>query len=524
MSRDERGTSLAATLAAVAGLMVMALVVVSLVVNHLRVAQRVGNGMQARNRAESLLALAVQRLLADPDYGRARGPQDTLRLPSEGGGTSVLTFNPDIARMEGMAWSSNNFSEQSSSAPGWQDRVVPASSVHLVAVGRFRGVERQVEAILGVPRYPYVVACEGRLRSNGGLLVAAVDPSAPLDGQPLAPGHLACNGADTVAVQLGPHSRITGDVRAPGGIHLAPDSVVEGSVRSPAPPVQIPRIPLSSYDPQAQGKPQVQVLTVPALQAPILEGYARSDGSLRIEGGLTLEGGVLFVDGDLDLSGGVRGTGCVVVTGRARLEGASGLSTDNVSALLVGGDLTLDGGVGADSSFRGLVYTEGRLLVRDTTLTGVLLAVGTDVELHNSALLQAPELSRVEFPLGGWPLTLWFGQDEGEDEDGEDGEEAEGEVAVDVQRAPDGTYAVRDPAEGVEFSGLTQAQAVARISEFVESHTGESLSQEEIDQVWARLGSLATPEAELPERVVVDPNNFLGIRDKARILLWRDLP
>ena len=73
------------------------------------------------------------------------------------------------------------------------------------------------------------------------------------------------------------------------------------------------------------------------------EGLLRGTGSVRVTGPLRLAGAVLFVDGDLTLEQGVSGVGAIIVTGSVTVRGLVDLVTDNVVALLAGGNLLLYG-------------------------------------------------------------------------------------------------------------------------------------------------------------------------------------
>lgn len=537
------GASLATTIMVAAVVVTLAFSLVSLCLSHLQVTTRWSNACQARNLAESLLSVAAARVVEDPDF------RETIRLNPATGGQATLTFDTDVAEDEGLPWSLNNLSRESS-APGWNGLVVPGSAAHLVARAVYRGVERKMEAIVAVPAYPYVLATAGPFRSEGGLTVGSLtdpeDLQPDLDPSQLHKGRLASNSRSDQAFVLGAGTHIVGDVSAVGGVVLDPRGKVDGEVTSRGEAVPIPRIPLEDYDPAQSGKPGLQTLTDAAPAALSLEGYCRRSGSLHVRGPLTLKGALVFVEGDLTVDGGIQGKGCLVVQGKTRLGGGSQLASDNVAALLSRGDVTLEGG---GSFFQGLVYTEGNVTARDVTLLGTLIANAPEgsteeptVTLSNSTVVNSPRTSKVVVPLCDDRPNLFFTPHDGwwEHDDRWDGHR-DGDwrshwdwsrtVALVARVNPDGTYFVHDPKLASVAEKLTMQEAVNHIEALLESHYSWRVHAEERERIWRKLQRLkpaaataARPSAPAePQVLTVDPNRFLGLKQKARIVLWRPL-
>ncbi len=513
----------------------LAFSLISLCLSHLQITTRWSNSFQARNLAESLLSLAAAKVVDDPNF------RETLRLAPSAGGEAVLTFDTETARTEGLPCSTNNLNRESST-PGWDGQVVPGSAAHLVARAVYRGVERKVEAVVAVPAYPYVLATAGPFRSDGGLTVGSLtDPgelAGELDLKRLQKGRLASNSRSAEAFRLGPGTHIVGDVTAVGSVRLDPLGKVDGQVTNNAEAVAIPRIPLDGYDPELSGKPGVQSLAEATTGSLSLEGYCKRSGSLHVKGPLRLKGAVLYVAGDLVVDGGIQGKGCLVVEGSTTLGGGSQLASDNVAALLSRGDVTLKGG---GSFFQGLVYTEGNLTAQDVTLLGTLIAnspEGSQVEpavtLCNSTVVSSPSTAKVVVPLQDTRPNMFFAPYDGwwwDDDDHryERGRSNARAVKLVVKVNADGTYFVHDPNLANVAEKLTLAEAVNHIEALLESHYSWRVHASERDRIWRRLQRL-TPAPPRPAEesaqaqvLTVDPNRFLGLKDKARIVLWRPL-
>lgn len=401
-----RGATLVGTLLVAGVGLILALALAGAAISHLRLATTLDNRTVARQLAESVVNRAAGELLLDTDHGKAadlvwRWPPDSPESSH-----ALLAFGEAAAADHGIPFSLNNFG-QDAPADGSLG-TVPPDAVQLVGVGRHRGVECTVEMLLHLPK-PHVVSCSGEVVTRGPVLVAQSQSVDPLTGQlgaledaGLLPGALASNSDADAAITLSDETHITGDVRAVGGIELN-DATVEGEVRPNAPEAGIPEIDLSDFDPELQGKPGVQVLDGTPLGGETLSGYYVCRGDLQVTGDLDLSNAVLFVEGDLTISGGVRGKGAVIATETTTINDGVAISTDNQVALLSGGDVTITG-YGKESTFAGLVYTEGDFTANRITLLGQFVAnkeggEGSRMSLTDADIVTIPGYSKLSMTV-----------------------------------------------------------------------------------------------------------------------------
>lgn len=353
----------------------------------------------ARNQAESVVSLAIARVLADVQYGKPGKPGFSEVLewnprPEERG---RLVFDPQKAAELGLPVSTNNL-ERDGPVPGWK-RDVPCNIAQLVGTGQCRGEVWQVEVLLHTPQFPFCIAASGKVESDGPLLVGQLNEEAPADLSPerLLPGHLASHGSDANAVLLSAGSLVTGNVEAVGGVVLTGGAQVRGKVKAHSQPTKIPELDIPSYCPdpgRSQFLPNL-------LSGETVKGNCIREGSLTVTSGLTLDKSVLYVKGDLTVDGGLSGYGAVIVEGKTTIRGGASMESDNKVALVSRGDVSLTG-AGQTNLFRGLVYSTGNVEFSDVTVVGSFVANkpvaegGSSVELHNSRLIHRPE-----------PFTLW---------------------------------------------------------------------------------------------------------------------
>lgn len=410
MLRASRGTTLLTVLVVAALLMTCAFTAIILGTSQMQLMSRQRQVHLARDLAEAAVAAALGRLRASHDYGRdATDPASTIVKGFEGSdGQALLTFNPDRAAELGIPSSIYNFGNESA-VSGASGSTLPGDCVQLIGVGRSGGVEHRIEVIVYLPRFPYVIASSGPIRSSGGLYVAGVTDASAFDQgldhippSKLAPGSLVSNaaGGDAVALQ-GPENHITGDLQACGDATLSSGTEVNGEVKTHADPVAIPQVPLTDYD--TANKPGVVTLSASAYsEGPLsVEGFARRQGDLEVTSGLQLHGGVLYVDGNLTVTGGISGKGAVIVTGTTTVQGGGNLATDNMAALLSHGSVSIQGTSSQPASFQGLLYTDGALQASHVRLAGTFIANSRDaaMTLDNARLYQLPTTG-VSFPVG----------------------------------------------------------------------------------------------------------------------------
>ncbi len=128
-------------------------------ISQLRFTTHVANAQQAKNLAEAAIATAVSELRKDLSFGQSSGllpsmPAARVQV-GQGAEQGLLSFHSNKARELGIPLSLNNV-DADAPAAGWRGRVVPPEAAQLVAVGTCGGVSRTVEAVIYVPRFPYV--------------------------------------------------------------------------------------------------------------------------------------------------------------------------------------------------------------------------------------------------------------------------------------------------------------------------------------------------------------------------------
>ncbi len=415
MGQRRRGTTLLTALL-VAGLaLTLAFTTASVTVMHLDVATQSINARNARNAAEAAIFKAIAEIFKDPNFGKSvRAGSGPLKVTFTSQADSDGWVNFDQSDAAHQPCSINNLGSENT-VPGATGGLLPGDSVQLIGVGRSGNAVRTVELVLYIPRFPYVVASSGPLRSTGGLKVAGIANLEALangvdkiPADQLRPGHLASNalfGVDGIAaLTLSGNNSVSGDVRACGDIKLDDGTVVSGLVRSHSDPVGLPQVPLQHYDPS--NKPTVQTLTTDRYDGNLqLEGYARRQGDFEVTNGLDLKAGVLYVAGNLTIDGGLSGKGAVVVEGATQINGGGNVSADNLAALLSHGSVSLQGTADSKARFQGLVYTEGNLRTDYVQVAGVLVANnqtpgGSQVDLHETTLFELPAAARLSFVVG----------------------------------------------------------------------------------------------------------------------------
>lgn len=555
------GLSLGNVILVVTLLAVLAFAVAALSLQHLNFSNRIVNSHEALRAAESTIALALKELFVNGHYGEIRQPWNSVEYRNPQGAVGQLSFYPPQAAEWSLDPSTNNLTG-SNPVEGYDPaRPVPAAATQLVAVGRYRGVTRRLEAVLYLPPFPYAIASAGPLRSQGGLEVGALGKGGEVTDlslihtEDLVGAHIVTNSRQDQALFLGADSLVIGDVRAQGGIVLDPKAVVRGEVRGNSSAINLPKESVTGYDPQLLGKPNLQIIAPGQVKAPFYEGFVRSGGDLTVSEGLVLENSVLYVDGNLSVDGGVRGSGALFVTGNTHLTGYAELASDNSVALMSQGNVTLE-----SSSFQGMIYTEGDFRAHHIQLLGVFIQNGPahEVEINHSRLISVPDLSRmkvrVNSPAGSlargnlflnrdgdaYPARLRYG-DHGPIvfeayplSNG--GWELADPNSNTVHRLPDYTalrakfvelwndYAARrnsrdDHLLGLDDKGRTQHYNIRSADS---ARLGAALD--------AQLAGLATREpgasalvapGATSEVLDLDPSRFLSYKDRMRVLYWR---
>lgn len=552
-----RGNSLASVLIVMGLVLTLAFVLAGAGMAHLNVAQHQESSQLAQEHAESVIALALQRILESDGHFGENGSGAPLELSLVEGATGRLSFTA----LPGVPPSLNNFSSDTARQNGGL-RLVPAHSIHLVGVGTCRGVRRRVETLLFVPPFPYAIASEGPVVGER-LLVGAVNeaPAEPrLDPDQLLPGHILSNSAEPEAISLGTGTTVTGNVRAPGGIVTTPDVVVRGQLESGSAPGPVPRVRLQDYDPAGREDLQALVGTPadPLVDPAPLTGFFRADQSLTVSGDLELQNGVVYVDGDLDVRGAVHGTGLVVATGRVLVAAGAALDPSNHAVLLAGRGARLEGQGKASSAFQGVVYTEGPFQAERMSLVGAFVAgPGGSLQLEDAAGIQVGDYTHLDLRvpahnrgrnqairLGSTPLMVL------------EADFSDGHPTGTVRVFPSGLYMNRHPGleAPVEFNIRSDPSAyLAFVQDVVldyEAYWGTLPANSQQPGLGILQGymagnpplyqTMALPPDPLPPagssngwvdsststggftRVHFDLNEFLSLEDRLRVVLWRE--
>ena len=414
IKRSPKGASLATVMMVVAMMLTLGFTVVAIAFNHLNLSFKSSNQTQADHLAEATLAKAIDRIVNDREYGLlGTAEEKTVRIirPSTGmfsslpeGSEGILTFDETYANEQGIPYSTNNRTE--AGVNGVDGVLVPGESFHLVATAHVKNCTSTMEAILSVPQFPFSVAADGEIRSDGGLLVASVKPGIPYDlnyplhEDDLRPGHLVSNSkVGDEAIVLTGENKIYGDLQSSSGVTLESETAIFGEVRTNAADEQLPRLNVQDYDPETDEDPIEPNMVNSGAGTLEVEGYNKSTSSLTVDNGIVLSGGVLYVGGDLTVSaGGVSGKGAIIATGNVTVYGDGEATSDNEAAIIAGGNVVIKGSSSEKAKFAGLIYTEGQLDAENLRLAGVFVAAGenSSVEFTNTEVYEDPSKSSIK--------------------------------------------------------------------------------------------------------------------------------
>ena len=374
--RSGRGMSLGGTLLAVALLSLLAFTLATLSLTHVRLFSRQEAALAASNAARSAISTAISELVRHRDFGEQRLAGEDIRVETEAA-NAVLTFDRALAREGRFDYSTNNLF-QTENVNGARGVVVPASTAHLVAVGRCGEVQRTVEAVLRLPPFPWAVASHGDIAVSNSIIAALPAGCLPPEEnwppplEQLKPADLVANSEASDAVVLGPGVEIYGDVETGGGVTGPGQSGVRGAILQGSNPVELPVVRPASLDPELTGVTHSALLGDNTQET--LVGSVRQEGSIRFDHTLTLSNAQLFVNGDLQLLNGVKGSGTLVATGDITIGGGSYLVGLTELGVLSGGRIVMTG-AGPDRGcvMRGLFYAEDGIEASGLTLIGSLL-------------------------------------------------------------------------------------------------------------------------------------------------------
>lgn len=397
-AEGNRGASLATTLVFATLALIVGLALASFSVTHLHFSTAQSKRQQAHSAAESVVALTVEKLMSQPDFGADDSTPGFLQV-TLGEAIGRVSFDPGQAARWNMDYSTNNQGSNESRA-GSRGRELPPESVHVIAVGESGGVRKNLEIVLHTPGFPYALASSGEIQSEGALLIGGLadltDAFPEIEEEELEPADLASN-APGRAISITGTAQITGNIQAVGQIALGDDVRLKGELKPLSDPVPVSQIDLGDLRPQSS-------LPLLTQQSPLVDDarhISAPDNLVRISGGLTLDDGILYVDGDLEVSGGVRGHGALLVDGDILIRDGVALAAENKVALVAKGDVDIRGGSRTAPFFQGLVYTEGDFRAQDCTLLGTFVANKPSGSVDPGSRMQLRDVNVVHLPSFG---------------------------------------------------------------------------------------------------------------------------
>lgn len=551
MDVRRRGATIGSYLAALTVFAVFLLTMVTVATQHLHFSSVAYQQQAAKNLAEAAIHQTLVKIVESDgqQFGAARRVDQVIQVNNTlypGNAQGLVAFNQTTARNLKIPYSTNNFGG-SGEVGGDLARSVPLHALHIIGTGICGEARRTVEAVYHVPPFPSALASEGPVHSSGALLVAGVrDPShfpgryENLPARDKTPSHVFSNSRDPhEAVLLGPGARIQGNVGAVGGVQVTRSDVM-GEVQPFSPPQALPRIDMDAIFARLDQQVGKTSLGPDVSGDYSVEWNAQRDGNLHIHGSLTLHQGVLFVKGNLEVDGGITGEGLIYVGGRTLIHrGANFRSSDQV-ALMSKQRIELDGAGQNDYFFQGMVYSEQEVVARQITVLGACIARGVGgLSFDNVNALNAPvTLSLIE--------GLEF-------RNGSDDDTVQLLIRVEerdpVTRQPR-TYKVqlRGSSDDYPINNHNQVQLsppieahglrnYAEIRSFIEGSdrgvwgpyaknafrldwfwTGDNPLQNYLTMLEGRL-----PDPERKFGINLNPNELIGILDRSRVLLWRDV-
>lgn len=410
--KHRRGTSVASTLLLIFICVGLAFTLTSLAFHHLNLSNRLSNSQQARNLAESAISLSIEKILkAEGDYPRPGQHTVIVHFPDlDSQDLGVTSFNATVANGYALQPSTNNLKNPDSiKAPG--GRLIPRESVHLVGLGRCRGLERRVEAILHLPIYRSALSSEAPLDAQGPVLVASAENSADdnLLTHPenflskLLPAHVTSN----QDAQLGQDVLITGFCQAVGAIDLgAGNATVKGGLRPQGGRSEVPALKPQDFDTAKLGATNPLKDLSPGVfraQGLVKVKHDVVGSELLLPDGNNHSGAIVYIEGDLRIKE-IRGVGAVITTGQLSVTNSTNLSTDGSVALISGGNLSLVGEKpDADAIIKGIVYSGKSLTASNVTIVGTAVQAGSGaadvMRIEKSNMVKTDDSVDFEFDM-----------------------------------------------------------------------------------------------------------------------------
>lgn len=403
-----RGATLATVLLILSVSAVLVFSFASLTTVQLRTSLNLEGKDHARNLAESMLYLGMDRLAGDPGFGRSN---QSLSLPPLRGypkdAQAALTFDPNQASALGIPQSFNNLNSKTPTTVAGES--IPGESVRLVGLGRCGDTRVVVECLYHRPAFPTGLVSGGDIQATG-LYLAGLLPGQPFNGDvnaltpaQLRPADVHANRNSTQAVILDATSVVRGDVSSVGGVSIADGARIRGEVRTHTAPQQIPQLNIANIRTRMAAN-NVQPNAVPGsnLPATTIDWFDQASSDLTINGDLTLHNGLLYVTGNLVVHGKVQGTGAVLTQGSITVDQCAAATSHDQLTLAAHGNLNLRGVDPDNSFFHGLVYSDAATDLRRVTVVGTVVSHG-DSELENVHLIQTEVSSTLSL---GTPMSF----------------------------------------------------------------------------------------------------------------------
>lgn len=402
-----RGATLATVLLILSVSAVLVFSFASLTTVQLRTSLNLESKDHARNLAESMLYLGMDRLAGDPGFGRAN---QSLSLPLRGypkDSLAALTFDAGQANTLGIPRSFNNMNSKTPAIVGTTS--IPGESARLVGLGKCGDTRVVVECLYNRPAFPTGLVSGGDIQATG-LYLAGLLPGQPFNGNvstltpaQLRPADVHANKNSAQAVTLDATSVVRGDVSTVGGVAIADGATIRGEVRTHTAPQQIPRLDIANIRARmTANNVQPNAVSGSNLPATTIDWFDQASSDLTINGDLTLRNGLLYVTGNLVVHGKVQGTGAVLSQGSITVDQCSAATSNDQLTLAAHGNLNLSGIHPDQSFFHGLVYSDAATDLKRATVVGTLVSHG-DSQLENVHLVQTEVSSTLSL---GTPMSF----------------------------------------------------------------------------------------------------------------------
>ena len=337
MKQLTRGNALGGTLLVMVLLFIFGLTLANMATFDLRLVNRTGERLAAREAAEAGIHHVMTLICQDPTEGTNNNVYE--QTFGDGSGYRVTFDNDD------PDFSVNNLASLGTN-PAGRSRLVPPNHCLIFAEGRSKAGEIAiVESLFRLEALPYAVAGTNKLRTGLAAQILA-DPAGGAGSK--ANTYSGSLASDSTRLGLG--TNVDGDVHSAGGAVVAGASY--DSLETNHDPVQLPNLNITDFD--TSGISGVDTRGGGLLNGLVLSGpvYIDDDANFAL---VTLNNATVYVDGDLTVSAALLGTGAIFVNGTTTFTAAVHMSPSARITLFSQGDIS----VLLASTFRGVLYTHG---------------------------------------------------------------------------------------------------------------------------------------------------------------------